>query len=212
MIKKALTMCAVFVLVGVLVGVSGCASPSSNPSPTTSALDQMGSRPTTQARTSPSISPSTAVIPTLSPATSFFKMATTIRVWEGYMGQPAFWLDYPQYHVALKQGGSEQVRYWIDAADGKHPCGAANYYIDNYAAGGKWDITKPNPQYWEGCPSGLPGGAGGLYLYPQDTMKLSPGWHTLKIDFLGDDTYAPSEFTAQFLVVGAGQPTPTPTF
>ena len=127
------------------------------------------------------------------------------------MGQPAFWLDYPQYHFALKQGSSEVVRYWIEAADGKHPCGAANYYIDNYAAGGKWDITKPNPQYWEGCPEGLPGGAGGLNLYAEDTMKLSPGWHTLKIDYLGDNTYAPSEFTAQFLVVAVGQPTPIPT-
>jgi hypothetical protein len=56
------------------------------------------------------------------------------------MGQPALWLDYPTYHVALKQGGSEQVRYVINGTDGKHPCGLANYYIDNQAAGGTWDI------------------------------------------------------------------------
>jgi hypothetical protein len=117
------------------------------------------------------------------------------------MGQPAFWLDYPTSHVALKQGGSEQVRYVINGADGKHPCGLANSYIDNQAAGGTWDITKPQPPYWKGCPAGLPGGAGGLYLYPNDTAKLAVGWHTLKIDYLGDNTYAPSQFAAKFLVV-----------
>ena len=117
------------------------------------------------------------------------------------MGQPAFWLDYPIYHVALKHGGSEQIRYVINGTDGKHPCGVANYYIDNQAASGTWDITKPQPQYWQGCPAGLPGGAGGLYLYPNDTAKLTVGWHTLKIDYLGDSTYAPSQFVAQFLVV-----------
>jgi len=89
----------------------------------------------------------------------------------------------------------------INGADGKHPCGVANYCIDNQAAGGMWDITKPQPQYWQGCPAGLPGGAGGLYLYPNDTAKLTVGWHTLKIDYLGDSTYAPSQFVAQFLVV-----------
>ena len=47
------------------------------------------------------------------------------------MGQPAFWLDYPTYHVTLNYSHGEQVRYWITAADGSHPCGLANYYIDN---------------------------------------------------------------------------------
>ena len=113
---------------------------------------------------------------------------------------PAFWLEDPQqYPVA--QGSGQQVRYWIDAADGKQPCGAANYYIDNQAAGGAWEITKPQPQYWQGCPGGLAGGAGGLYLYARDTSQLSLVWHTLTIDYLCNDTYAPSQFVAQFLVV-----------
>lgn len=32
-------------------------------------------------------------------------------------------------------------------------------------------------------------------------MRLAPGWHTLKIDYLGNGKYAPSEYVAQFLVV-----------
>ncbi|MGZ4916547.1 MAG: hypothetical protein ACXV45_07840 [Halobacteriota archaeon] len=197
---RRLLVTSILIIVIASMLIAGCTSTTNTTSPTAASTT-----PTATASTARNATRSTPIPPT--PA----KIATTIHVWEGYMGQPAFWLDYPQYHVALQQGSSEMVRYWIDAADGKHPCGAANYYIDNYAAGGKWDITKPNPQYWEGCPEGLPGGAGGLSLYAEDTMKLSPGWHTLKIDYLGDNTYAPSEFTSQFLVVAAGQPTPTPT-
>ena len=81
--------------------------------------------------------------------------------------------------------------------------------LDDQAAGGEWNVTSPQPQYWEGCPGGLSGGAGGLYLRPNDTANLSVGWHTLKIDYLGDSTYAPAEYTAQFLVIAAGQPWPS---
>jgi hypothetical protein len=137
------------------------------------------------------------------------RIPTTIHVWEGYMGMPAMWLDYPTYHNPLTQGEPEQVRYWVEAADGTYPCGMANYYIDDQAAGGEWNVTSPQPQYWEGCPGGLPGGAGGLYLRPNDTANLSVGWHTLKIYYLGDNKYAPAEYTAQFLVIAAGQPWPS---
>jgi hypothetical protein len=60
MIRKVLIVSAVFVLVGMLVGVAGCTSLSSNPSPTSSALDQIGSKPTTQAQTSSATLPTTA--------------------------------------------------------------------------------------------------------------------------------------------------------
>lgn len=114
------------------------------------------------------------------------------------MGMPALRLEDPQnYRVA--QGSEQQVRYGVDAADGTHPCGAANYYIDNQAAGGAWEITKPHPEYWQGCPSGLAGGAEGLYLYARDTTQLSLGWHTLTIDYLGNYTYA---FTVCSAVLG----------
>lgn len=130
------------------------------------------------------------------------RISTTIHVWEGYMGMPALWLEDPTNHP-VTQGSPEQVRYWVQAADGTYPCGVANYYIDDQAAGGEWNVTSPQPQYWEGCPGGLPGGAGGLYLHSNDTANLSVGWHTLKIDYLGDNKYAPAEYTAQFLVIAA---------
>ena len=205
MIKKIAIMCIVLALVSVVSVVAGCtfANPAS-PTPSTqtgTATASATPSPTNSEPTIIPITPSPIVTPTPSSTPTGTRVATTLSVWEGYMGQPAFWLDYPTYHVALKQGGSEQVRYVINGADGKHPCGLANYYIDNQAAGGTWDITKPQPLYWQGCPAGMPGGAGGLYLYPNDTAKLAVGWHTLKIDYLGDSTYAPSQFVARFLVV-----------
>ncbi|MFZ0012347.1 MAG: hypothetical protein WAL97_10700 [Halobacteriota archaeon] len=195
-------MSVVLVLVSVLVIVAGCtsANPASPPSTQTASTSASATPSPSQPTTIP-ITPSLIVTPSPPSTPAGGRIATTLSVWEGYMGQPALWLDYPTYHVALKQGGSEQVRYVINGTDGKHPCGLANYYIDNQAAGGTWDITKPQPLYWQGCPGGLPGGAGGLYLYPNDTAKLAVGWHTLKIDYLGDSTYAPSQFVAQFLVV-----------
>ena len=33
----------------------------------------------------------------------------------------------------------------------------------------------------------------GFTLYPEDVVKLSPGIHTLTVDSLGDDTYAPPQ-------------------
>jgi len=105
------------------------------------------------------------------------------------MGMPAFWLEDPQNNP-IKQGSEQQVRYWVEAADGTQPCGAANYYIDNQAAGGAWEITTPQPQYWQGCPSGLAGGAGGLYLHASDTSQLSLGWHTLNIRFNARTAYS----------------------
>jgi hypothetical protein len=129
-------------------------------------------------------------------------------VWMGYMGEPAFWLTSPTTNPVVR-GQPAQVRYWVNASDGTNPCGAANYYIDTQAAGGQWVITTPQPQYWKGCPAGLPGGAGGLYLSGSDTAKLSPGWHTLIIDYLGSGKYAPCEFKAPFWVVNPG-PTTSP--
>jgi len=75
-------------------------------------------------------------------------------------------------------------------------CGQwANFYIDNQPAGGEW--LKWN--YLDG---------GGLYcvvsvglrLNSADTAKLSPGVHTLKVDYLGDNTYAPSQWVSTFVV------------
>jgi hypothetical protein len=206
---KPIAATVVLLLVVVSLSVAGCAS-STNSNQAASSTSQAASNAasttaTTANSTTSAVATATATptptptpsVPTPSPTPT---VATTISVWEGYMGMPAEWLDYSTYHVALKPGGSEQVRYVVNAADGTHPCGSANYYIDNQAAGGAWEVTKPQPQYWQGCPGGLPGGAGGLYLYARDTIKFAPGWHTLKIDYLGEGNYAPSEFVASFLV------------
>jgi hypothetical protein len=180
------------VLAVLIISVGGCTSSTSNNAPQATVSTTANTASVTP--TPSSTAQATAAV-TAKPL-----IRTTISVWEGYMGMPAEWLNYPVYNVTLRQGGSEQVRYVVNAADGTHPCGAANYYIDDHAAYGKWHITRPTAQY--GCSAaGMPGGAGGLYLYPNDTAKLAAGWHTLKIDYLGDNTYAPSEYVARFLVV-----------
>lgn len=39
-----------------------------------------------------------------------------------------------------------------------------------------------------------------LILYPSDIAKLSPGYHTLKCDYLGDSKYAPSAWVREIYV------------
>jgi len=123
--------------------------------------------------------------------------STKIGVWTGYMGMPAMWLSDP-VNNPVKRGTEVNLRIWIDASNGKCPCRPVNYYIDDAAAGGTWNSKPGGGDY---CCGGLSGGTGGLILHGQDTAKFAPGWHTLKIDFPGDDMYAPSQWTGQFLVV-----------
>jgi hypothetical protein len=73
----------------------------------------------------------------------------------------------------------------------KNICGAPNYYIDNYAAGGKWNVNPPGT-----CSAS----SGSLSFSGTDTAQLSPGTHTLKVDYLGDSTHAGSQFVEQFTV------------
>ena len=76
-------------------------------------------------------------------------------------------------------------------SEGKYICGAVNYYIDDHAAVGEWHVSSG-----DACQSI----EGWLHLSASDTMQLSAGVHTLKIDYLGNSTYAPSQFVAQFTV------------
>ncbi|MGZ4847213.1 MAG: hypothetical protein ACXV2B_03400 [Halobacteriota archaeon] len=76
-------------------------------------------------------------------------------------------------------------------SEGKYICGAVNYYIDDRAAGGEWHVSSG-----DSCQSI----AGWLHLSASDTMQLSAGVHTFKMDYLGNSTYAPSQFVAQFTV------------
>ncbi len=85
---------------------------------------------------------------------------------------------------SVKQGDMATVEYGIKAADGTWPCGAVNWYIDNHAAGGYWRVSTGFAGV--GCPAGNGvGGAGELFLYPNDTMKLLLGWHALLVDYPG---------------------------
>lgn len=89
----------------------------------------------------------------------------------------------------------------------RNVCGAVNYYIDNRAAGGTWNINPVGS-----CSAS----SGSLVLSGADTAKLSIGAHTLKIDWLGNSAYGPSQ-SAMTFTVGASSttatpfPTPTPT-
>lgn len=82
----------------------------------------------------------------------------------------------------------------------KNVCGAVNYYIDDQAAGGTWNINPAGT-----CSAS----SGSLSLTGTDTAKLSVGTHTLKIDWLGDSSYGPSQNSMQFTVTSS--PTPSPT-
>jgi hypothetical protein len=81
----------------------------------------------------------------------------------------------------------------------KNVCGAVNYYIDNYAAGGTWVINPAGT-----CSAS----SGSLVLAGADTAKLSLGTHTLKVDWLSDNAYGPSQSVMTFTVTSS----PTPTF
>lgn len=73
-------------------------------------------------------------------------------------------------------------------------CGrAVNFYIDGQPAGGKREISSPGPE--NGCWV-----TASLTLSPGDTAKLSPGTHTLTVDYAGDAAYAPSQFVGSFNV------------
>ncbi len=139
-------------------------------------------------------SPSPSVAPTPTPT----KTATSINAYVPPVYY-AYGLIPTPLTQSIKQGQMAVVQYSIKAADGKEPCGAANYYIDDKAAGGDWSISKGMPG--SGCPAGVSGGAGMLTLRPTDTAKLSPGYHSFKIDYLGDNTYAPSQYVTQVSII-----------
>jgi hypothetical protein len=88
----------------------------------------------------------------------------------------------------------------VDAADGTHPCGLANWYIDNATAGGVWSYNAPGVNGLPGCSAGMGGGFAKLQLNASDIANLSPGYHTLKCDYLGDSTYAASEWVGTIYV------------
>ncbi len=105
--------------------------------------------------------------------------------------------------MAMSNGivrGQEYSMGWVISVLGHvndhRVCGQwANFYIDDQLAGGKWvkwDYVSGGGLY---CVASV-----GLSLSSADTAKLSLGMHTLKVDYLGDDTYAPSQWASAFVV------------
>lgn len=73
----------------------------------------------------------------------------------------------------------------------KKICGQeVNFYLDDKPAPGKWNID-PNPECWVSAQ---------LLLSADDIAPLSLGAHTLKVDYLGDTTHAPSHWEGTFNV------------
>jgi len=132
------------------------------------------------------------------------KIATTLDVYVPpvYYGEGL--LPNPE-NSQVTQGQTAVVEYAINAADGTHPCGAANFYIDNAPAPGSSKINQPTSGY--GCPAGVSGGAGELFMSPNDTANLSPGTHTLGISYQGNDTYGPAQYEAEFIVTSSSPST-----
>jgi len=105
--------------------------------------------------------------------------------------------------LAMSNGivrGQEYFLAWVIYVPGHindhRVCGQwANFYIDNQPAGGewqKWNYVNSGELY---CVESV-----GLRFNSTDTATLSPGVHTLKVDYLGDNTYAPSQWVNMFVV------------
>jgi hypothetical protein len=74
---------------------------------------------------------------------------------------------------------------------GRILCGQyVNFYIDGKPAGGTWQRSELGTCFASDF----------LVLSPQETTKLSVGAHTLAVDYLGDNAYAPSHFGGTFYV------------
>ena len=150
--------------------------------------------------------PSKSVTATITPtakasATPTPKIATVTRVWApAVMGPDTIANPGPGMGAYIRQGGDWYCRAVVNAADGTHPCGSANWYIDDQAAGGVWSNNGPGVNGLPGCSAGMGGGFAMLELHTADTLKLSVGYHTLKCDFLGNGTYAPAEWVGRIYI------------
>lgn len=207
---KPITAIVVLLLLSASLLVSGCTSSNnsnqaaSSASPTASSAATTTANTTTSASASatPSASPSTSIVPTPTPTptivpTPTHLIATTTGVWAPSVNNPDTIFN-PGPSNAIFPGW--YCRAIVNAADGTHPCGLANWYIDNYAADGVWSNNAPGVNGLPGCSGGMGGGFAMLQLNAPDIAKLSPGYHTLKCDYLGDSKYAPSEWVGRFYV------------
>jgi hypothetical protein len=179
--KKQLLIILIITIVlamGFVVESTGGATNTTSHSPATSTAtvtSKITATPTLSVSSSPAPK---ALIPTEIHENKWASMAMSngiVRGQEYFMG----WYIYVPGHV-----------------NDHRVCGQwANFYIDDQPAGGewqKWDYINGGGLY---CAVSV-----GLHLNSADTAKLSPGVHTLKVDYLGDYTYAPSQWASTFVV------------
>jgi hypothetical protein len=186
MLRKVAMVCVVVMLVTVLAGVAGCTSANPiNPSTTPASTAMPSSTPAPSSTPNPSSTPAPTATPTSQPSGLPPTQAAVSGPASVVQGQPIIFMT---------------TLYSIN--EHKNVCGAVNYYIDDQAAGGTWNIN----------PSGAcSASSGNLVLASADTAKLSLGTHTLKIDWLGDSNYGPAQASEQFTVTSSPTPTPTPS-
>ena len=129
----------------------------------------------------PTPSPTPSAVPTSTPA----KLPTVLRP----ESNGDVWL---LTGAPIQRGSDVRVFAELNSpSEGKNICGVVYYYIDGRAAGGERQVNSG-----ASCETI----AGWLHLSPNDTMLLSAGVHTLKIDYPGNETYAPSQYVTQFTV------------
>jgi|BarGraNGADG00312_1021997.scaffolds.fasta_scaffold22239_2 hypothetical protein len=212
--KGAIPIVAVILFV-LMIAVTGCVSNQTS-SPQVAGSESPSDSASASASAAKTVTTATPTsTPTQTPGTS--KVATTTQVWAPpVIGPDTIANPGPSMGAYIAQGSDGwYCRAVVNAADGTHPCGKANWYIDNQAAGGVWSNNAPGVNGLPGCSEGMGGGFAMLELHSADTLKLSIGYHTLKCDFLGDSKYAPSEWGGRIYIGPTSTPapslTPTPT-
>jgi len=180
--KRAIVIVAGLVLASVVM--AGCTGNAPNKTRQSSGVNQTANvtiHPTATPMPTPTVVPT--AIPTPTP-----RLATSV---EGDKGVSM------ALSSAITRGREITLGFRVMVADPSqihYLCGqAVNFYIDGQPAGGKWDESGPGPvnSCWV---------TASLTLSPEDTAKLSPGTHTLKVDYAGDAEYAPSQFVGSFNV------------
>jgi hypothetical protein len=189
--KKIIWIIALLTMISVMV--AGCTSNVSNTTGTGTS-ETTKTAQSTVIQTSTQIQPPIATIkdtissirPPPSSPESTSRIATTIGVdkWT------AIALDTPTGGIV--KGHSYGFGFYVlTVPTNKKICGQwVNFYLDDKPAPGKWNID-PNPECWVSAQ---------LFLSADETAQLSLGMHTLKVDYLGDTTYAPSHWEGTFNV------------
>ena len=179
--KKQLLIVLMITILLATVFVAGCTGNTTNPTSTSPAAStatttsQITATPTLSASLTPALK---AEIPTEISADKWVSLVMSDGI---VRGQEYFlaWAIYVPGHI-----------------NDHRVCGQwANFYIDDQPAGGewqKWDYVNGGGLY---CVESV-----GLRFNSTDTATLSPGVHTLKVDYLGDNTYAPSQWVITFVV------------